>query len=1252
MADNSRLWFKRIAISIGILFAIGMGVNWLMTYKLKDTLHKRLRSEIINATDSLYDFSFESLNIGLFSGELMIHGLSLFPDSTTLKKKKPNEDLPNYYFNVEIDSIFFKGINLTWKFYYRELSFSEFRLKEPTFKIISPEPRKVSKLTDSVAHENLYSLVSPFFDVIQSKSINFEEASIEYILIDSTISQYKLKDFEFNAYNFILDKHSQKRGKLLYSDHFDFSTQAPQTVFESELFLFDLSQIQLNTIDSTIYIGGVDLKTKEKYWEQRFDRPGSYTHLSVDGVKVDGIEFSRKEGYSFLDCGQFSIQQPEIEFYNVANNEAHQTKHIKAADIASWSLYSLTSPILERLSVEKINIADAKLKYGITQDGQCDLYTLNNLNFDALGFIVDSINSQYNMIKYVQDFSLEASDVQVQLIKGNNTITIEDFKLSTLDKKLSISKVNFSPIIRQYGKNRISGSLEAIDVEGIQYFEGLDADKIRITRPNISFSKGYQNTSVIQINHNRDMINNFMDDITPFINYVTVKDIIIEDGKAAYIEEKENKKYSLNHLNFYAKNFHIDKETRRLRDYLFSWDEYDVKFSDFDNISPDRKHRIEIERGEFNSKSKDILLKNLRITPLRTDESYIKISSPYIRLLGWDDKDLKKKQLSFNSLIWERPVIEIVKDEEEKTNHKKGFVDLQHIHFDHLDISSPSFYFHDRSDSNLVQANIVQLQLDSLKWNLGNIFSINNLFVDRPQISITGKMKATDSNNDIITISSFGDILLNKINISKSDINISTEDVQIKFTADDYNLISFFWSGKDNSTLKIRDFDFRNPTLSYIEKEDSSKTSTPIGEKNIKNLIKRYANETELGKINISNLNFSHNKELNGKLNTKHRLTNTDLLIEGLYSNLNQNKIEVSEFAFKTYDIDFPIADSFYTFTIDQIDFSKKRGLLNIDNIRLHPNYPKFDFAYIHPKGADWFNVAIEKIQLSGVNADKLISDSLLLVKKLYANNILLENLKNQKIDIEHNKMPLLYEQFQKFPIKYLIEDLDIKDFTVIYEELAKNSYQTARIPFSGMEGRVKNFTNIQHNNNNFYTLDAKGYFMGKTPFTAQWTIPIDSANDKFYLSAEIKNMDMRDFNQLIYPMAPAYVKSGYINDFHFKTEASSTGATVDMTLVYDSLYIVILNNMFSDKENKLYTQIVNRWGIENNNIKDPIRTAHFSIVRDPYHSTFNYFWQILQPPLVESVGVTEEKKNIAQNLVAIYNRIKKFFGKGEKMDK
>lgn len=1254
----------KLSLVICTLFAIAMAVNWFMTYKLEDTLRKRLRLEISKATDGFYDFSYDKIEVGLFSGELVIKGLALHPDSATFEQTKLQNKLPNEYFDVHIDTLNFGGINLTWLFDYRTLTFEKFVVNQPNIKITSPHKSHVRIKTDSLPSKSIYDEILSYFDKIQAKNIFIERGQVEYILEDSLNTHYKLEDFRFASYNFVIDEASKHKDRLLFSENFEFLSSKPQVIYDSEHFSLNINNVNLSTIDSTVHIGGVHLEPKAELWSNRFSHTGSCVDTKVEDVLLDGISLSRKGTANFLDVSNFSITQPQIEYFSVAKpNKSRRDKPTNKEQI--WSLYSITSPIFERISIKEIGVKDAKLQYSQTKEETTDIYTLNNLDFRAKGFQVDSLSHQYNFFLYVQDFLIDADSISGNVPSKNGTVDIGKLYLNSEENLLRITDIKLAPLKTRPENSYTSGSIKEIEISGLDYDEGLDADMVRIKSPQVNISLGNKSKPEAKkksSNKEESNVIKVFDAIAPFISYFSVKDIRISDGRALLIDNKDNNKYRLNNLDFYAKNFYLDKETSRLREEFFRWDEYSLRFRDFDNLTPDKKYRIQIEEGDFDSVTGNMLLRDLKVTPEEEiSGSYIRIATPYVSLLGLRERALRERKIAFKTFILDSPVIELVKDEDSTAKAVNQQVNsiglLQLISFDLLTIPSPSFYFYDVPKESSLQVQAIQAHVDSFRWELNKHLKIDNLIVESPYISLVEGKKVSKASNkkQEINIASFGDVDVRRLNIRKPILKIKKPDSYLDLSAENYLLRSFHWSHQTKSILEIGEFDLRKPNVYYAKEENEKakdSASAPLTREEVLKMISTYANEAKLGRINIDSLNLRLAKiGVDGSKWTR-RLNNTTLLIENLYTNRATKKLNIEELAFRTYDINYPIMDSFYTVRIGDLGFSNREGRVSIKKIHLDPNYPKFDFAYLHPKNKDWFNIKTDSLNLYGVDASKLLSDTLLKVEKLKVDGVTLENLKNQKIKIEHNIMPLLYEEFQRLPLKYYISDVDIRDFTVLYEELPRNGYHTARIPFANMNGRIKDFTNIQRGDGKFYTLHADGLAMGTAPFWAKWKIPVDSTNDKFYLTAEIKDMDMRDFNQLVRPMAPAYVKSGRLHKLYLHTEASSIGAVVDMEFAYDSLYVVVLKNMESENKHKLLTHVVNRWGIEKQNLPPNLYVAHDSIVRNPYHSNFNYFWQIIQPPLVKSVGVSEEKQNFVHNLGVIWGRVKRFFGGGKKEEK
>ena len=442
----------------------------------------------------------------------------------------------------------------------------------------------------------------------------------------------------------------------------------------------------------------------------------------------------------------------------------------------------------------------------------------------------------------------------------------------------------------------------------------------------------------------------------------------------------------------------------------------------------------------------------------------------------------------------------------------------------------------------------------------------------------------------------------------------------------------------------------------YQPKDSTTSKNTKNSSDDFYTSLKPFADKMQIGDFSITKANINQIQHIDKQNTKQQKINETNFNLAGLTIDTDSKTFRAEDIGFDTENLHLPVMNGFYTLELGKIRVSKKSGNIYLSDIHLNPAYPKMEFAHYHPTHKDWFDVTLGEINLSGIDSEAYFSDKILKAKKLTVNDVVLQNFKNQKIEIQHNIMPLIYEGLQKMPLKIDIDSAETNNFTVIYEELAKKGDKLAQILFEGMNGKLSGVTNIVSRPNQYIVLKADGKFMGAGYFTAEWDIPVDSLNDHFRLSAHIHPLDLRELNRIVSPLAPAEVKSGNLNDLKFTTNATSKDAEINMLFLYDDLHINVFKDIKTQQPQKFYTLLANtviRSNNPNKRGKKPRYADNVTLIRDPYHSTFNYFWQILQPAMIESVGVSQGEQNFLKKTSNFFSKVKNFFtGKKKKDDK
>jgi len=456
-----------------------------------------------------------------------------------------------------------------------------------------------------------------------------------------------------------------------------------------------------------------------------------------------------------------------------------------------------------------------------------------------------------------------------------------------------------------------------------------------------------------------------------------------------------------------------------------------------------------------------------------------------------------------------------------------------------------------------------------------------------------------------------------------------------------------------NDIFNLKSFEISKPVLKVhqiFQKEHATTSSSD--KQDIYKMLGKLAKKIYINQFNISDANIEYSSTFNKKLNTQEQPSTSSFFFTGMVLNNEKKTLEIDDFNFSIKNLHYPINNGLYTLKADAIDLKKKLGSLKIEKLHLVSNYPKTEFAYNHPNHKDWYDVEAGHISLSAIDFDRYFSATIFNANKLVIKNAKLLNFKNQKIKIEHNIMPMVYEGLQKMPLKFDIDSADIRNLNIVYEELPNKGTRSGVIFFSQMNGKLLGLTNIVSRPKQYIQLNANGKFMGTGYFTATWMLPVDSLNDHFHLEVHLRKFDLRDLNQLITPLLTSKIKSGVVNSLTFSTDASSKRAEIEMSLLYNNLEVTILRNKNEEITTKTLISTIANNVLKNNNPdsmdKEP-RTVHATLERDPYHSTFNYLLQILKPALIKSVGIFQEKQSFAKKIKNFGQKMKDIFHEDKK---
>lgn len=1225
MAKRGNRIIKWILIVLGCLAIAILVLNWILTYRLEKYLKDELGNMVVNATDGFYHLDFSDLKIDFFSGELLIKDINLYPDSVEYKRLAALDSLPSIQVDIAVGSIHFKGINLTWRRKYTKLHFDLFEINNVNLNVYenrsATEKDTITTLTPA-ANSSLHDLISPYISVLTAKSMSLEHASFFYHVQDvSDSATYALTDVDFNVYGFRLDKDSYSSGKLLYSENFEFKADKPQVLLSNSQFEMNTRNILLSTRDSVILIEGLHFHPQESLLEDSVHYPISYADAKVEKLKVSGILFKRINALNFLNARSFDIVDSRIKYFDTGNSNSSVNANDIDKDslIYSWSLYSLISPVLHEVSIDRIRIDSAELNYAIRQDNKTDFYTIDRFKFEAKGFKVDSLSDSNFKLLYSDNFSIDGFNINGDINSRNHKAGIEHLYIGidSLATDCRLDNITVKPINRTLNEDCLDGTIYSIDIVGLKYSEAVEVDHLLINKPIIKFNKSEKSHNVT--NQHKGQKKQFVDELfSPLFGHLLIKNIDLTDADITYINNIDRDVFNLRNFYLHATGFLANENTMSKPSVLLDYVDFSFSFKNFDNLIFNKKYRLKIGDAGFSNRTGDLKLKSVSLIPQDSVtetllDTYYEFSVPEITLTGIDYKN----------------------DDESK----KLLVDSFYIH-------SPKIVVHKSGRKIIDKANLSKEQ----KINF-NSLNVNTIFVDNPDVRYIDSVA-----KDTVNISSDMLILNGVQKMQKSlswnllflpnlKFGLKQSEKIIDFRTNLVSIDEAEWQSGEK--INIHSFSTLKPKLKYTILKPAIDTAS-VKNKDIYNSLQNWAKDINIGRIYLEDACFDY-IQTGDTIGLKDS-NETNLFVTGLAVNTNKKSFYFDDLEFDTKSLQLPVDKGFYTLSVGNLAISKQDSSLRLNNMQLLSKYPKMEFAYKHPLNKDWFDVKVGHIGITGIDVPTYFKNNILNIRTLEVKDTELQNFKNQKIHTPKRIPPPIYAYMQKLPFELNINTVDVVNFGVVYEELTKAGSVPGKIFLTEMNGHFDKFTNSANYPDQYNVLKANGKLMGTGYFDATWMVPVDSSFDQFEIEAHLPHLEFKDLNQLIAPMAPAKVSGGVLDNLTFNTIADSVGAWIDMQLLYHDLRMELFKQKNGELvENRFVTNVVNQI-LKSKNPDKPNRKPRqpsVVIIRDPYHSTFNYIWQILQPPVIESVGVSKGKQDFAKSAGHFFGKVKKIFSFG-----
>ncbi|MDQ0476778.1 hypothetical protein [Chryseobacterium sp. MDT2-18] len=338
------------------------------------------------------------------------------------------------------------------------------------------------------------------------------------------------------------------------------------------------------------------------------------------------------------------------------------------------------------------------------------------------------------------------------------------------------------------------------------------------------------------------------------------------------------------------------------------------------------------------------------------------------------------------------------------------------------------------------------------------------------------------------------------------------------------------------------------------------------------------------------------------------------------FQNIEMNAQTIKEtIPFKTgnYNLttrDFNYKTKFYNLTASLLKLNKSS--VQISNFAVKPTVSREQFIRMIPAERDLYDITVSKISANG-KWDLISENQYLNLGNVALNNVNANVFRSKIPKDDLTEKPMYSELLRSIKFPLFIDNLDIANSLLVYEEDTKKSDGPGKLIFSDFNMNVKNLNSAKMaGKSTQIPISVNCRFMNASPMNIKWSFDTANTTDAFVISGNIADLPASRINPFIEP----YLKiqaTGLISDLIFDFKGTKQGIRGTLKMVHQNLKVSILKP--TGEKNKLLSAMANVF-VKSDSGNYPASVEVEGVERDKTKSFFNMLWRGIEQGLKKTL--------------------------------
>ena len=301
--------------------------------------------------------------------------------------------------------------------------------------------------------------------------------------------------------------------------------------------------------------------------------------------------------------------------------------------------------------------------------------------------------------------------------------------------------------------------------------------------------------------------------------------------------------------------------------------------------------------------------------------------------------------------------------------------------------------------------------------------------------------------------------------------------------------------------------------------------------------------------------------------------------------------IYAKDLAFDFRRLDFVTADTLYHLKAGNIKYSSAKESLEVSDLLLKPTLDPPAFYARTGYQENRNSISLERLEVTGfplhqfLNNDRAVAQAVILHQPRF--DIYLDKTLPPHPDSKIGKSPPIWLRNAGFNIT--INTAQFRNASLTYTEKNEKTLREGQVRLDDLDLRFTNITNdtVRMRKQPKCVVEGTGTLLGSTPFQANFTFYLGSADGRFEATGRIGAVNAEQLNTVAEPLAGAQLRSFNMQYLRFAMAGDQLTTIGHVSMPYDHLQVVFQKTDGSSgivSTKKLVTKVLNKYVIHDRN--------------------------------------------------------------------